>query len=132
MAASKEGIVTGSDFTPQANLHTHSLLLSRKHLLEVLSLSSTNCGTGAGRDKILREAKKVARCVWSTSSGKLPHRKATSGLGCSLYLKVLLAALLQSLYEIDNGQFRGELQILAWIPPPFGSWSTSSPASEDD
>ena len=59
-----------------------------------------------------------------------PEKMAS--LGSSLYLKVLLAALLHSLYEVDNDQFRGELQFLAWIPPPFGSWATSSPASEDD
>ena len=131
MAASKEGSVTGSEFTPIVSILSDESLLLRKHLTGVLSLSSSSLRASTDGRKVLREAQKYAEWVWSANNGKLPQRDDTASLRCSLYLKVLLAALLRSLYEIDNNQFWVGLQSLAWTLPPFGSWSTSTPASED-
>ena len=50
----------------------------------------------------------------------------------SLYLRVMRAALLRHMSEVDGVSVRSRLSELAWTLPPFGSWTASSPSREDD
>ena len=50
----------------------------------------------------------------------------------SLYLRVMRAALLRHLAEVDGVRFQPRLYVLAWTLPPFGSWTTFTPSCVDD
>ena len=121
LRASKEGTV--SDLGSAANAHFHVLFSVRRYLVEVMAL-------GRSGGAVLKLAQKYSEKNYTLIVTGLPFDVCNS-LGSSLYLRVMLAALLLSMYEADNEQCRDELQQLAWMQPPFGSWS-SAPASEDD
>ena len=96
----------------------HLAFISQAQVHEVVS-----CGGTTAADEAFVDRARASVAFLINSCLQVPR---------SLSLRVMLAALLRHLGEIDGGRFQSARKDLSRLAPPFGSWSTSAPASEDN